>query len=393
MPFWSKMHGPAPAPAGMRRPAGGSGAKRFAYTGGRLRAASAAIPRHDVQPEEVTLSPAEPEPATPSPSPAAPSPSPPATSMPQQETPSPVVPMVPPPPQAEPASPISLPQDQPPSTSATPNTDPQAANAPVMPLPAAPQETGTGTPAAATVTGEGALPICFGSAYIHKGKLCLMGACRTKLGTLPTLVTHPVSPQFTSGPVHIGEDTHPAIHNALRHIEKKIMMKAQDGSQGSAAENLVRRARQGDQNAMAIICSVRDEAKKKNPKARSAFQALRNFIRLNPPSTMGAEPAPTPRIMSFAACIDLANGPPLDDTRIEDIAVSFGAEAHLFLHGVQKYKHDGYLSRLMRRVGLSKKPVLDLAKSVGTARSIQNVRKPNSRISFFSPMIGWEMGE
>jgi hypothetical protein len=173
------------------------------------------------------------------------------------------------------------------------------------------------------------------------------------------------------------------------------MVKARQESQALAAENLVLRARQGDQNAMAIICLVRKQASR-NGKARHAFKQIHQYIKENPPTnSFGQDVAAKTRPVVFRACIELANGPPLTNSRIEDIAASFGEEKErkLFLFGVVKFRNGKLIDNLTKKVGAEGKPILELAKSVGTARSIQNVRRPNSVISNYSPMVGWELGE
>ncbi len=178
-----------------------------------------------------------------------------------------------------------------------------------------------------------------------------------------------------------------------------------------AAESLVRRARQGDQNAMGMIAMVRQNAEKGVSQAKSAFAAIRQYISKNPSknapmsSTIGFEPKITPR------AVKLANGPNLTASRIGAMGSMFGAEANqaVFVIGVEGWRKprgvngDHYPSNVNEvkvgvdihttTVGADNKKILAASWDTGLARAIQLVRLPNSKISAFSPLAGWELGE
>lgn len=59
---------------------------------------------------------------------------------------------------------------------------------------------------------------------------------------------------------------------------------------------LVKRARQGDQNAMAIIAQVRTQAERGVPKAKHAFVLIRDYIAAHP--VAGASPTHEPEVPS-----------------------------------------------------------------------------------------------
>ncbi len=127
----------------------------------------------------------------------------------------------------------------------------------------------------------------------------------------------------------------------------------------TVAESLVRRARQGDQNAVALISEVRRCASSGVAKAQESFAALQKYINENPMkedevTSIGRDNVPrAPKISGRA--VQLANGPALSMSMSND------------------------------------NPFMD--SDAKTARAIQLVRMPWSRISDFYPMAGWEVGE
>lgn len=162
------------------------------------------------------------------------------------------------------------------------------------------------------------------------------------------------------------------------HIEKQRMM----------AGELVERARQGDQNAMAIIALVRDNAKLGQPRAKASAQFLQEYIAAHPVADIGHEAsAGTDFDWAIPA---LAEGIELDADRMNRVASVFGGEdGRVFLHGAihgDKHIKPGMLHHRQKRVH-------QLGKALGHARRLQNVRKPNSKLSRFSPNVGWELGE
>lgn len=177
----------------------------------------------------------------------------------------------------------------------------------------------------------------------------------------------------------------------------------------AAAESLVRRARLGDQNATAMIAMVREHANNGVAKAKSAYAAIRQYIASNPSknapmTTIGFEPKITAR------AVQLANGPNLTAQRIGHMGSMFGAEGNqaVFVIGVEGWRKprgvngDHYPSTV-NQVGVdihttnvgteNNKKILAASWDTGLARAIQLVRLPNSKISAFSPLAGWELGE
>jgi hypothetical protein len=191
------------------------------------------------------------------------------------------------------------------------------------------------------------------------------------------------------------------------------------------AAQLVERARQGDQNAMALIAEVGENAKKKVPRAMKAYDALLRYIKLNPVAKnwgFGEDAANKAELDSIAnaiqgsliageeyattvlgelpelaarnlnkAVVTLANGPsllPEDGTRFQEVRSSLSPEdENAFMAG---YKHgiNELASIPPKLVG-----AFLLGHVVGTARRIQAIRLPDVPISVLSSRVGAELGE
>lgn len=205
---------------------------------------------------------------------------------------------------------------------------------------------------------------------------------------------------------------------------------------------LVRRARAGDENAMATLVRIGEEARKgTNARAQAAFAAVKRFIDQNPAKdfVLGAEPPaiaqpaelqPPPQIdpelrkpplprgaldslfdsdqfaivvlnatryrhgLNAAAAV-LAAGPLLTQDVVQELGLSqFGSDesSAVFFHGVKNSSEQAWretapqLDAPMRRC-------LAIGQCVGRARRIQAVRTAGMPISVLSPVAGWELGE
>lgn len=208
----------------------------------------------------------------------------------------------------------------------------------------------------------------------------------------------------------------------------------------------VRRARAGDENAMAMIRRVGEEARKGNQRAAQSFAIIKSYIEQNParPFQLGAEPVviaegslgskvadtpvvkvnpelrkpPLPRgiferlfdpdffaIVIVRACqyrnglpaaaAVLASGPALTNNAIRQIGTSnFGSEEStgVFYHGV-KFPDEKAWGEIAPHLDLPLRRCLAIGQCVGRARKIQAVRLPNSTITQYSDVAGWELGE
>jgi hypothetical protein len=214
----------------------------------------------------------------------------------------------------------------------------------------------------------------------------------------------------------------------------------------SQAAVYVRRSRAGDQNATAMLRRVGAEARKGNQRAAQSFEAMKAYIEQNPaqPFQLGAEPVviaegslgskvadtppkavnlelrkpPLPRgiferlfdpeffaIVIVRACqyrnglpaaaAVLASGPALTNNAIRQIGASnFGSEESTatFFHGV-KFPDEKAWAEVAPHLDLPLRRCLAIGQCVGRARKIQAVRLPNSTITQYSDVAGWELGE
>jgi hypothetical protein len=221
------------------------------------------------------------------------------------------------------------------------------------------------------------------------------------------------------------------------------------------AAALVRRARAGDQNAMALILEIGRAARAgANARAKAAYAMLKKYIDRNPaaptegglfgfggdvpsvPAAPGgllevrsargpvaAAPAvvkpPLPRgtfdrifdpdafpVVVIRACryrdglaaaaVVLASGPIFTPPTVQEIGLStFGSEetSACFFHGV-KCCTDADLREAASgfKEAYLRRPFV-VGQCVGRAWRIQAVRRPGSRIGMYAPIAGWELGE
>ncbi len=185
------------------------------------------------------------------------------------------------------------------------------------------------------------------------------------------------------------------------------------------AAQLVERARLGDQNAMALMKQIGENAKKKQPRALKAYSALMVYIKANPVTkemtfgeevesdniaddihtAFGAEDycevvfskVPDLALRNInKAIVCLANGPSLlpDDEHFKTVRESLSPEDEkAFMLG---YKHG--VKELDDVPEQFHCPFL-LGHVLGTARRIQAVRLPKVPVSVLSPQVGMELGE
>ena len=186
---------------------------------------------------------------------------------------------------------------------------------------------------------------------------------------------------------------------------------------------MIDRARQGDQNAIALICQVRDNAKKGLPRAVKAFRALMHYAKTHPVtekvSYVGAEShaeeiedlandvitsfgsdyvtAATEKLPElFSISVPMAvyatvNGPSLlpgDGNLFESVRKALAPESDkAFMFG---YK---YGPKAISTVPADLHDAFLLGHVLGTARRIQAVRLPDMPIGVLAPKTGVELGE
>lgn len=214
----------------------------------------------------------------------------------------------------------------------------------------------------------------------------------------------------------------------------------------------VRRARAGDQVAMAALKKARVdvESGRATAQARVAYQAAAKYIKANPtgklaadarklgaPAEMSAEatlvntdpvamlrkrrtderPAMprgylrgldnpdkiTDTIIGAAryrdgmgACVvALAAGEPITSRTVTEIGASnftTDARSAAFMHGAQ-FSGESDWNETAPQLPRDLRPCMLVGQCIGRAAKLQAVREPDSSISDYDPVIGWELGE
>jgi hypothetical protein len=200
----------------------------------------------------------------------------------------------------------------------------------------------------------------------------------------------------------------------------------------SQIAGVVERSRLGDQNATAIITCVRERAESGNPLAKQSLQAIVTYAKQNPPgkrseiggvftrlrSSLGALRDAVRRCVSREDYIEkvksgvpnvgltmidaqrasaaLTNGPEIGPDELATAQATFDTDAakKAFQYAVQLA---GSPKKVMGAVQKNKDPqlkkALHLGYVMGAARRVQMVRKPDSVLMKFSPVVAWELGE
>jgi len=272
------------------------------------------------------------------------------------------------------------------------------------------------------------------SAYAHNGHICVMGVYPTEFGPIPFNHTCAVD-GIADGPVNLNGELAPEVGRALDESQQVIMATIGAESVKQGAKELVERARQRDQNAMAMIVMVRESAHAGSQRAKQAFRALMQYIKTNPigKSSFGFDAATehsaervadaleaaidesdplhystalvalVPSIgMESAerAAVILSNGPALfgaDDSnpRITAVKGAFCSprEQQAFVYG---FRNSNSVAQIMA-AGSGMSPAegraLQVGYTLGYARAIQAVRQPNIPIAVLCSNTAWELGE
>jgi len=191
------------------------------------------------------------------------------------------------------------------------------------------------------------------------------------------------------------------------------------------AGQLVERARMGDQNALALICQVRDNAKQGNPRAKLGYKALQVYIENHPvveQGTMGEDLADEAEVCIIAEDVNDAafEGDYVEVVRemVPDLAAKSIPKAIVALaNGPSLLKRDGstYITEVYDSLTDMEKTMFErgykqgvtelaaipsslqcaflLGHVLGTARAIQAVRLPGVPIRVLAPQTGSELGE
>jgi hypothetical protein len=201
----------------------------------------------------------------------------------------------------------------------------------------------------------------------------------------------------------------------------------------TATRSIVERARLGDQNALALIICVRENAGKGNALAKKSLGMITDYAKSNPPGRRpssqsqvhGAFSSLLARLRDWAKRVTspedyvktvvaqvpklgptiadtlqashaLANGPPIDATLLQSVqaALPTDPEKKAFAFAAQSA---GTPKAIAAAASNSKDPVvkaaLQLGFALGQARRVQLVRSPETPLAHYSRVVAWELGE
>jgi hypothetical protein len=192
----------------------------------------------------------------------------------------------------------------------------------------------------------------------------------------------------------------PHIERALGYAQNEVKEKIEENRRQHILESIVIRSRQGDQNAMALIMGIRQQAKVGNKRAVESLKLLKKIIRLNPPREVGpfGFDAETPYINAATIVVRgpsmpsgmlyhlLAEGPDLKRFRF---AICKAVESELLPAFFQGYKSGTTEKAPQDR---EQKTMYLLGHVVACAQQLQDFRLTGDIKRHF-PTAAWELGE
>lgn len=251
------------------------------------------------------------------------------------------------------------------------------------------------------------------SAYVHKGRLCILGVAETDQGPIPFAQAVTIEGESEEGPVDMGSELSEPLKVSLSKCQGQIKHQIDREQQRLAVESLVTRTRQGDQNAMAMLISIGENARAGDKRARYSYKVAERFAKSNPiqaKTSFGFEDkllkqAITPYGQSAAIVVLtpylefermvvlLCDGPPLI-SQLRNIAKAIPKdEREAFNIGYKQSGNKEAVNVAMRKLPPMYFRAFQVGFAAGVAHRIQNAIKPAGRISDISRMAGWELGE
>lgn len=231
--------------------------------------------------------------------------------------------------------------------------------------------------------------------YVSNGYLCCISLQPTATGVFPFISY--VKTTLPNGPVSTGMNER--IDKAIAFTMHNNKASSIDESQKIAAEALVKRARCGDQHAIAIISLVRTNANKNIPRAKQAFKYIQDYIANHPTDDTlhGEEPSlSVPVRLVDNSATRFANGPNLDKHVVGNLIRTFGGKRSrkrkLIIHGISNFGNETELTKLKQRLKGDEQALIHLGECIGRARAIQAIRK-GYPIAILSKTAAWELGE
>ena len=116
------------------------------------------------------------------------------------------------------------------------------------------------------------------AAYVTNNELHLIGYVRTNLGLVSIDAMSTLDGDNKPGPVAFAGEVPEPINKALSACMQDASMKIRREKIVLAAKGLISRARDGDQVAVDILASTRDQALKGNPHAKFSFDILNELV-------------------------------------------------------------------------------------------------------------------
>lgn len=258
-------------------------------------------------------------------------------------------------------------------------------------------------------------------AYVVGRRLCVIGVEDTSMGPIPLAAYVDLQEDVPQGIVT--DDSPPILQRALAHAETRMDENFEEKQLIAAITSVVSRARDGDQNAMAILALMGKRAREGNPKALVVSRIVRRHISSTPSDTVeiGQEEA-KPAIQSnpvlsaivahrdngyavalaihlpkaprtFATVMTLAHGPILSSGLIMETASHLDDEQDtLFLDGVKRCNDDRRLFMQAKQLEEDDACILLAGRLVGMARTVQAVGRAKMSEKAFGPDIAWELG-
>jgi len=238
------------------------------------------------------------------------------------------------------------------------------------------------------------------AAYVVNNTLHLIGYAKTDLGIVSIDSETQLQGENTPGPVTFAGEVPEPINNALSSCMQDASMKIRREKIVLAAKGLISRARDGDQVAVDILASTRDQALKGNPHAKFSFDILNELVKedftsIGHEELTKAAYTGNKEIYSLAVAkhlpievMILVNGPAITSKLLASITKAFSdSEQRLFAFGIEHHE-DTIEERKSRPVS-----IVNCGKAVERARRIQFLRLPDTTINSVYPNVGWELGE
>ncbi len=236
--------------------------------------------------------------------------------------------------------------------------------------------------------------------FLRNGILSAIGGVTgSRVTSYPLMTSVRMGDQYPDGPANSGIT--PELDEAMSKSRDKLTAMGRYEEQKAGAEDLVVRARAGEQNAMALIELIRLNAQTSD-RARLSMKLMHEYIKEHPvngESTFSADYSfnPNTREMRNRGCVQMANGSPLDNQYVGNMVQVFGAKGSqkrkIIALGIAKYAQNRELNEYAKKLSPPDAALLEYGRCIGFARAIQLTRRAGSAISAMSRAAGWEMGE